>query len=239
MLPEVEHAGPPVVVDFTRLDARAVQVVREDGLAVVPQRPRDQEDVAAVDAVGHPRRFPERGRRVVHRGVRRVHPGELADQALVLPERLKEALAQLGLVRCVRRVEFGPRRDRSDARGDEVVVQTAAEERRHLGHRTVRGQERGHVPNDGQFRQAVREVDLRDADGGGDVGEEVVDALQAHRSEHLVLVGGHAGSAERGAPLKGLASTLGSLNRRIGPREFPDEPQAGARFDDRRGPEPD
>src|SRR3989442_3305145 len=84
-LREIEHPALSVVVHLAHLDPGAEHVVREDRAAIVPQGPRNEEDSTTMDAMGHPGRFAERRRAVVHRGVRGVHPGELADQALVLP----------------------------------------------------------------------------------------------------------------------------------------------------------
>src|SRR5207245_1866373 len=106
-LREIEHPALPVIVHFADLEARADDVVREHRPPVVPQRARDEEDPSPMDSMRHPGRFAERRRAVVHRRVRRVHPGELADQALILPERLEQALTDLGLIRRVRGVELG------------------------------------------------------------------------------------------------------------------------------------
>src|SRR3989475_235427 len=132
-LREVEHPALPVVVHFADLEACADNVVREHRPSVVPQRTRDEEDPTPVDSVRHPGRFAERRRAVVHRRVRRVHPGELADQALILPERLEQALTDLGLVRRVRGVELGAGDDSPHAGGHETIVQTPPRKRRHFG----------------------------------------------------------------------------------------------------------
>ena len=67
-------------------------------------------------------------RAVVARGVRDVHPGQLADDRLVLEDRLEDALAHLGLVRRVRGQELAARHERVDERRDVVVVDPGAEE---------------------------------------------------------------------------------------------------------------
>src|SRR5438093_2077006 len=203
-LREVEHPALPVVVHFADLEACADNVVREHRPSVVPQRTRDEKDPTPVDSVRHPGRFAERRRAVVHRRVRRVHPGELADQALVLPQRLEQALADLRLVWRVRGVELGPRDDCAHACGDEVIVEASSEERRHVDDRAVGCEHRSHARDDPVLRQSVGNVELRNPHGRGNVREEVVDAPQAHLPEHLVLVRGHAVSAERGAELKGF-----------------------------------
>src|SRR5207247_8855665 len=91
--------------------------------------------------------------------------------------------------------------------GDEVVERAAAEERRDIDDGLVR---RGHgsdARDDDVLRESVRQVELRDSDRGGDVREEVVDALQADRPEHLDLVRGHAVGAEPALALKDLAGS--------------------------------
>ena len=88
-LREIEHPALAVVVHLAHLNAGAEDVIREDRAAIVPQGPGNEEDPPAMDAMGHPGRFTERRRAVIHRRVRGVHPGELADQALVLPQRLE------------------------------------------------------------------------------------------------------------------------------------------------------
>src|SRR2546422_1167388 len=203
-LREIEHPAFSVIVHFADLEACADNIVREHRPSVVPQRTRDEEDPTPVDSVRHPGRFAERRRAVVHRRVRRVHPGELADQPLILPERLEQALTDLGLVRRVRGVELGAGGDRPQACGHEVIVQASPQERGHVDDRTIRREHRGHARDDPVLRQSVGNVELRNPHGRGNVREEVVDAPQAHLPEHLVLVGGHAVSAERGAGLKGF-----------------------------------
>ena len=204
-LREVEHAGLAVVVNRADLDPGPEDVVREDRATVVAQGARDEEDLAALETVGHPGRFAEGRRSVVHGRVRGVHPHEFADEALVLPKRLQEPLADLRLVRRVRRVELGPRGDRANARGDEVVVHPAAQEGRHVNDRAVRGQHGRHAVDDDVLGQAIGEVEFRNSHRGGDVREELVDAPEAHRPEHLVDVRGHPVSAERPMALKDLA----------------------------------
>src|SRR5437667_8490473 len=100
-LREIEHPALPVVVHLTDVEARAEDVIREDRATIVSQPARDQEYPTAMDSVSHPGRFAERRRAIVHRRVRGVHPGELADEALILPERLEQALADFRLVRGV------------------------------------------------------------------------------------------------------------------------------------------
>jgi hypothetical protein len=67
-------------------------------------------------------------RPVVAGRVRHVHPRQLADDGLVLEDRLQHALAHLWLVRRVRRQELAAREDDVDDRRDVVVVDPRAEE---------------------------------------------------------------------------------------------------------------
>ncbi len=64
----------------------------------------------------------------VEAGVGHIQAGQLADQRLVLEERLQAPLARLGLVGRVGGVEFAARRDGIDHGRDEVIVAAAAEE---------------------------------------------------------------------------------------------------------------
>jgi len=68
-------------------------------------------------------------RAVVPRGVRDVHPGQLADRRLVLEDRLEHALAQLRLVWGVRGQELAALEDGVHDRRHVVVVHARAEER--------------------------------------------------------------------------------------------------------------
>jgi hypothetical protein len=75
-----------------------------------------------VTRVGGDRRAVVAGR------VRHVHAGQLADDRLVLEDRLEDTLAHLGLIRRVCRQELAASEDRVDDRGDVVVVDPGAEE---------------------------------------------------------------------------------------------------------------
>ncbi len=71
-----------------------------------------------------------RDRRPVVAGcIGHVHPGQLADDGLVLEDRLQHPLAHLRLVRRVRREELASREDDVDDRGDVVVVDPRTEKR--------------------------------------------------------------------------------------------------------------
>src|SRR5207253_10445097 len=175
-LRQIEHPRLAVVLHLTNRAARSDEVVGQDRTAIVPQRPWNEERLAAMEAVGHPRGLTEGGRSIVHRGVRSVHPREFADQALVFPQGLKESLAQFRLVRSIRGIELRARRERPHARRDKMVVRAAPEEGWHVDDGAVRREHRGDAPDDDVLGQTVRKVELRDTDRGRDVREEVLDA---------------------------------------------------------------
>jgi len=64
-------------------------------------------ELAAFDAVGEKNGLDERGCTVVQRGVRDLHPRELAHQALKLEDGLERTLRNLGLIGRVRGEELG------------------------------------------------------------------------------------------------------------------------------------
>ena len=95
--------------------ARRLEVVAMDGAA-------GQDALAPGGADGHQRRLGGRRRAVVVRGRDDVEAGQLGDERLVLVDRLQRALADLGLVGRVGRVELAARDDLVDRRRQEVAV---------------------------------------------------------------------------------------------------------------------
>ena len=84
--------------------------------------------VALRAADGHQHGLGRRAAAVVEAGVRDIEAGEPRDERLVLEHDLQIALADLGLVRRVGRVELAAAGDLIDDGRDEVVVAAAAEE---------------------------------------------------------------------------------------------------------------
>jgi hypothetical protein len=154
-----------------------VERLREDDLGPARGVLRD---VAGVRRDGGP---------VVPGGVRDVHARELADDRLVLEERLEHALAHLGLVRRVGGQELAPLEDRVDHCRDVVVVHTGAEERDLLAGGCVAGGERFQPPNDLLLGERLVEVQLAvEADPRRDVAEQLLDGRDPDRLEHLLPI---------------------------------------------------
>ena len=129
------------------------------------------------------------GGAVVTRGVRDIHPGQLADRGLVLEDRLQDALAHLGLVRRVRGQELAALEDGVDDRRHVVVVDPCAEEREFTGRRDVPRFQLGQVREELRLRQRPLEVERpAEAHALGHVAEELLDRRDADRLEHRVAV---------------------------------------------------
>src|SRR5713101_4432646 len=73
------------------------------------KRVGNDEPVSAGDPLCHQHRFSDRGRAVVQRRVRHLHPCELADHRLKLERVLQSPLTQLGLIWRVSGEELGAR----------------------------------------------------------------------------------------------------------------------------------
>ena len=146
---------------------------------------------AAGDAEGHQHRLGDGAAAVVEAGVGDVHAGELADQRLILEERLQAALAGLGLVRRVGGVELAAAGDGIDDGRDEVVVAAAAEEADRVVGRAIAAAS--------AWMCCVSSISVsaggmssgrRSRSVGRDVGEQVIDGLGADGREHgLAVVG--------------------------------------------------
>ena len=101
--------------------------------------------VALRAADGHQHGLGRGAAAVVEAGVRDIEAGEPGDERLILEHDLQVALADLGLVRRVRRVELAAAGELIDDGGNEMVVAAAAEEADlRAGVRVLR-RERGHV----------------------------------------------------------------------------------------------
>ena len=119
-------SGVPTVTSSTPRFARYVASVwRYSGCTLAGD---DDLAVAARAADGHQHGFGRGAAAVVQAGVRDIHAGELGDQRLILEHDLQVALAHLGLIGRVRRVELAAAGEGVDDRRDEVVVAAAAEE---------------------------------------------------------------------------------------------------------------
>ena len=126
-------------------------------------------------------------------------PVSCAIERLVLEERLQAALAGLGLIGRVGRVELAAGGDHIDHGGDEVVVAAAAEEAgRRGGRRVLRGQFR-HVGRQFQLAQARRHAQLAlHPQLGRNHGEQIVDRRRANGFEHGLAVGVGVGKIGHG-----------------------------------------
>ena len=84
--------------DFVQGNAGLFGVGAGDLTVIGMQRGGDQRLRSVVDALRHQNRFRHRRRAVVHRGVRRVHAGQLANQRLKFENRLQCALRDFRLI---------------------------------------------------------------------------------------------------------------------------------------------
>ncbi len=150
---------------------------------------RDDEAAAAVGQLGHVAGGAHRARSFVDRRVRDGQRGQLGDRRLVLEHRLQSALGDLGLVGRVRGQELGALDDRVDDRRHVVVVHAGAEERDLILGGDVLRRERPQLLEHLLLGRARRDVErLGQAQGRRDVGEQILDRLDADRREHLAAV---------------------------------------------------
>ena len=155
-----------------------VDCLREHDLPPIGDVPRDEAGIRR-----------DRGA-VVSGRIRHVHPGELADDRLVLEDRLEDALAHLWLVRRVRRQELAPREDDVGDRRHVVVVDPGAEERELLGGRDVAARELLDVADELRLAERGRQVELAvEPHALRDLLEELVHGGDADGGEHLLAVG--------------------------------------------------
>src|SRR6266516_292063 len=130
------------------------------------------------------------GRAVVTRRVRDVHAGDLADRGLVLEDRLEHPLAQLRLIGRVRGQEFASLEHRVDDRRHVVVIEARPEERHVRPVVLVLRRELLEVGGELLLGQGRRNVQRPvEANAFGQIGEQLLERLDADRLEHRVAVG--------------------------------------------------
>src|SRR6185295_509534 len=115
----------------TKIVQREPQILRVSGdhFAILRmKRISNDELIAASDSMRHKHSFGGSGRAVVHRGIRDIHAGELADHRLKLEVVLKRAMAEFRLIRRVCRKELRARDQRIDDDRNEMRVSAGAEE---------------------------------------------------------------------------------------------------------------
>ena len=172
----VVPAAGPVGDERDLVDRQAAaEEVGRDRLAVVAMdRPRHEDALAMGRPAGHQRRLGGRRGAVVVRGRDDVEPDELADQRLVLVDRLEGALADLGLVRRVGRVPLAAEQDLVDGGGAVVAVDAGPEERGEVD--PVARREGLEARRELELRLGLRQVEAAGPRGlRRDVGEELVD----------------------------------------------------------------
>jgi len=135
------------------------------------------------------------GRAVVQRGVRDLHPRQLADQGLILEGRLQRPLAHLGLVRRVGCQELGPRRNVPDRRRNVMIVGSRSQERAGRVRPPVARSEAPHMGSQLHFGHRGRKVErLVAQELLGHLREQVPHGSGPHRPEHrlqVFLASGH------------------------------------------------
>ena len=151
-------------------------------------RSRQRDARASGDGARHQARLRQRGRAVVHAGVRDVHARQLTDDRLELERRLQRALAHLRLVRRVARQELAAHRQRIDERRAEVAVRARAEKARVVGGRAVLRRDGAQLVDQLELGERVRQAQLGIAIRRRDVVEQLVGRRCADDGEHLAPV---------------------------------------------------
>ena len=147
---------------------------------------RDEHPVATRRADRHQGRLRGRCRAVVVRCRDDVESGQLGDERLVFVDRLERALADLGLVGRVGRVELAAAQDLVDRCRYVMAVGTGAQEADQIGPIAP-----GKLLKPARKRELVkpvRNVQAVSADGDRDVGEKRVDRVNAESAEHPLAV---------------------------------------------------
>ena len=138
--------------------------------------------VAAGRPARHQRRLGRGRGAVVVRGRDDVEVDELGHQRLVFVDRLERPLADLGLVRRVGRVPLAAEQQLVDRGRAPVAIDAGAEERHEVGPVAT-----GQVPQAGRQLQlglGVGQVQRGRPQGSRDVGEQLVDAIEAEGRQH-------------------------------------------------------
>lgn len=128
------------------------------------------------------------GRAVVEGGVRHVEPGHLNPQALEFEQGPQHALAGLGLIGCVRRVELAPRDDRVDGGGRIPRTDSSAEETREFGERLVPFEQPVNLRHHFGFLPSRADAHPADPSALRNVGEQLVGRSDAERLEKCGLL---------------------------------------------------
>ena len=147
---------PTVTSSMPKLARYVARIWRYSGctLRAVTTRP-----CRPVALHGHQHGFGRGAAAVVQAGVRDIHAGQLGDQRLIFEEDLQVALAGLGLIGRVRRVELAARADVVDDRRNEMVVAAAAQEADLLARRAVALGESDQVGGQFELGQCRRNVE--------------------------------------------------------------------------------
>ena len=152
-------------------------------------RARYQHAAAVGDPLRHQRRFGERRRTVVHRGVGDFLASELAHQRLEFEDGLQRALADLRLVRRVRSKEFAALEKRVGDDGAVMVVNACAEKAR-IADRILRCA-RFEEFDDLHLRERPGQTQRRlQTVCGGNGCKQLFDGLRADGCQHLLAFRG-------------------------------------------------
>ena len=150
--------------------------------------------LAAGEPLSHEHGLADGRGAIVDRVVGHFEPEQIAHQRLELERHLQRALAHLWLVRRVRRVELRLAHDVADRGRRVVVVGAAADEAWPITHGHVLCGELSHVSARLELRERRRQIERWVPRIERDVGEELVDALDPDRAEHMgAVVGGELG----------------------------------------------
>lgn len=135
------------------------------------------------------RRLGEGSHAVVHARIGDVRSRQFRDHRLVFEDGLEQALAHLRLVRRVRGVEFGPGDDGIHHARLVVLVGTCAEEGHQLTEMPILRRKPLHVLAEFKFGHGPGQIERGgQPNGRRNVTEQLLDALNAERPQHLPSV---------------------------------------------------
>ena len=145
---------------------------------------------ALGNAPRHADRLPTRGRAVVHRRIGNVAAEQPRHLRLELKQHLQRTLRNFGLVRRVGGQKLAALDQVIDAGRNMMLIRPTTEEKRVMRRRHIHTRQIGEMPLHRHFAGVVRQPVDRPVKSrlGGDVYEQIVDAVRADDAEHRLPV---------------------------------------------------
>ena len=169
-----------------------IQIAGIDGI-------RNQHPAAARGVAGQRAGLCQGAAPVVHGGVGDIHRRQVANHGLVFKDRLQDALAQFRLIRGIGGVEFRTQQQLFHHGGNVMIVGAGAQKAWPVVHGGVPCGELSNVLAQLLFGAGRLQVQVPDQpQSGGDIGEEVVPAMQSHELQHLPDDPGRIGHVSHG-----------------------------------------